>query len=258
MAIKDPAIAKAIGQNALNYFHDESRKFPDYPFKDDPTSGSLFSYLDKSNPQFLIELGNAVNEAGISADRLESAMRAAADEAEGKTDTASLSVMFDKLASETTSIFNADFFKSVVTSTALAPGKALTEAGKGLFGTARKSLLLYAGLGGLGLILASVIKSKAEASLHRANPYRSKPVRSHYGNKGELQSIVVSREVAPHEKEAKEIAAEVGAHRLDLVDKTGRSYRFRQESPRKFRSFRTKHIPKLGVTLIYGIPGKRK
>lgn len=67
----------------------------------------------------------------------------------------------------------------------------------------------------------------------------------------ELQTILVSKEVAPSEAEAKKKALKYG--RADKVDETEQSFRFRQRPPSdfvegSFRSFK----PEEGVTLVFG------
>lgn len=69
-----------------------------------------------------------------------------------------------------------------------------------------------------------------------------------------LQTVIVSKEFAKTVAEARKIAKEVGAQNLDKYDETNESYRFRQHDPSGFveSSFRTKAIPKIGVSLVYG------
>lgn len=71
---------------------------------------------------------------------------------------------------------------------------------------------------------------------------------------GNLQSVVVSKEVAKSKDEAVKIAKDFGAKHT-RVDENDTQYRFRQRNPGDFieGSFRTFKAPaKAGVTLIYG------
>ncbi len=70
---------------------------------------------------------------------------------------------------------------------------------------------------------------------------------------GQLQTIIVSKEVAKSLEGAKQIARDVGAEHLD-VDETESSYRFRQRRPSDFLdgSFKSHVIDKKGATLVYG------
>jgi hypothetical protein len=72
--------------------------------------------------------------------------------------------------------------------------------------------------------------------------------------KGEVQTIIVSKEIARTREEATEIARKFGAEHLES-DMTSTSWRFRQRSPDDFMqsSFKTfKPEGKPGVSIVYG------
>lgn len=70
---------------------------------------------------------------------------------------------------------------------------------------------------------------------------------------GNLQTIIVSKDVAQTAEEAKKIAKDVGAEHLDY-DETESSFRFRQRNPSDFEdsSFKSFPIAGKGATLVYG------
>lgn len=70
---------------------------------------------------------------------------------------------------------------------------------------------------------------------------------------GNLQTIIVSKDVAQTAEEAKKIAKDVGAEYLDY-DETESSFRFRQRNPSDFEdsSFKSFPIAGKGATLVYG------
>lgn len=71
--------------------------------------------------------------------------------------------------------------------------------------------------------------------------------------KGNLQTIIISKDKAKSLDQAKGLAKEVGAENFG-VDETETSYRFRQRNPGDFEpgSFRSFKIEQKGATLIYG------
>lgn len=83
-------------------------------------------------------------------------------------------------------------------------------------------------------------EAKAEGAYRTKNPY-------------DLQTVIVSKDVADSRDEAKGIAKDY-AKRMYTSRETGQSYRFRQRPPEDFvpSSFRTKKIPDQGVSLVYG------
>lgn len=74
-----------------------------------------------------------------------------------------------------------------------------------------------------------------------------------------LQSVIVDKSVAKDRKTAKEIARKF-ANRIYTSRETSDSFRFRQRPPEDFEkgSFKTKKIPKAGVSLVYGKLKKKK
>lgn len=82
----------------------------------------------------------------------------------------------------------------------------------------------------------------------------------------DLQTVIVDKSVAPSREAATDIAREF-AKRIYTSRETSTSYRFRQRPPGDFvkKSFRTRQIPGMGVSLVYGRlargakpPGKRR
>lgn len=70
---------------------------------------------------------------------------------------------------------------------------------------------------------------------------------------GNLQTIIISKDIAKTKQEAEAIAKDFGASELS-VDETDSSFRFRQRDPKDFieGSFKTFQTPKNGVSLVYG------
>ncbi|MCK5605463.1 DUF2213 domain-containing protein [Candidatus Pacearchaeota archaeon] len=78
-------------------------------------------------------------------------------------------------------------------------------------------------------------------------------------NKRQVQTIIVSKEIAKTSEAAKKIAKEFGE--IKKVEEKENSFRFRQMEPERFeeKSFRTFQVPgKPGVSLVFGTPKERK
>ncbi len=243
MAVTD-STAQALAYNGVKYFHDESKKFDNYPYRDALNAGALYSYLAARYPNFVMTLGGAINEAGLDGDRVEAAMRDAANRAQGDISLQGLTNIMDALASEASSFFRVQFWRELL----LADAEKITNLASEVASAGMKALWIYGGIAVALFAAPMILKTISAARKMRVatNPKRNRKV------KAELQSIVVKRKKGMTAKDAREIAAKAGARTLSKVDKTSTSYRFRQKPP-KFKKYRSKPIAKLGATQIYGI-----
>jgi GNAT superfamily N-acetyltransferase len=102
----------------------------------------------------------------------------------------------------------------------------------------------------------SLDEAKLEASMDYLKWREHSPAHQRQQNPGgrwDLQTVIVEKSVAPTRAKATEIARGY-ANRIYTSRETAKSWRFRQRPPKDFvpRSFRTRKIPRAGVSLVYG------